>query len=254
MNQVGILLTLPASTDITLSNVLLQLSDIIKHWSRSEEDVYQTSGIPETKTITMPDGMAPIHVVSPINNHRLSYPSMLREEIVLIDFGQSLIMDYIPPKYRPGTPMQNLAPEAFFDSKVGFASDVWALACVIYKIRTGAPLFEEFFGDHDIVPKEIVETLGKFPDPWWSMWEARKLRFDEMGKMKPKEEQGSVLYAEKTPIAKTLRDTGLRDDPSDVEEGSMIDLTGSRLDAAEVVLLENLLGKMLKYCSLSKGS
>lgn len=225
--------------------MLFQLSDVPRKWSKDE--VYQILGEPKTNVIAIPVEKAPLRVVQRIEVTRLFQTSFLKEDVLLIDFGQSILAHRIPPDYKLATPMEYLAPEAFFDSKISVASDVWALACAIYEIRAGHPLFEDFFNDHDVVFKAMVETLGKFPDPWWSSWENRGKWFNEKGGIKMIEEQQSVLPAEITPLFERIRGIGLRDDPLGTNKGSMIEQTGTRIEAAEATLLEDLLGKMLRY-------
>jgi len=64
----------------------------------------------------------------------------------------------------PATPLHYLSPEAYFESKLGFASDVWALACTIFQMQAGFPLFDPFIGSVASILKQVVETLGCFPD------------------------------------------------------------------------------------------
>ncbi|KAF9511351.1 hypothetical protein BS47DRAFT_1346871 [Hydnum rufescens UP504] len=171
---------------------------------------------------------------------RLSSPSLLKEDIVLIDFGQSFFADHPPPNYAPATPLHYLSPEAFFESRTSFPSDIWALGCTIFEIRAGSPLFDPFLGSDTLILKQIVEVLGKLPEPWWSSWEARQ----------PAEEQrkeGVLLPVLKSSLHQKLREIGEQDDVPDVDGGRMIEKTGTRLDEAEIELLADLLAKMLRY-------
>jgi serine/threonine-protein kinase SRPK3 len=205
-----------------------------------------------TRDRSPPCPHAPWKVVAPIDISHLSSPSLLKEDIHLIDFGQSFFADRSPPHNTPATPLHYLSPEAFFDLKISFASDVWALACVIFEIRAGSPLFDPFLSSDTLILKQIVETLGGFPEPWWSAWEARRVWFDETGAPKPAEEQkkeGVLLPAVKGSLREKLHEIGERDDAPDVDEGTMIEKAGTRLEEAEVELLTDLLEKMLRYSS-----
>jgi serine/threonine-protein kinase SRPK3 len=241
-------------TDLTSSNILFQLSDELRQWSTG--DVYRILGSPEMEDVVNRDGspagpFAPSQVVAPIDITRLSSPSLLKEDIVLIDFGQSFFADHPPPNYAPATPLHYLCPEAFFESRTSFASDIWALGCTIFEIRAGSPLFDPFLGSDTLILKQIVEVLGKLPEPWWSSWEARQSWFDdETGEPKPAEEQrkdGVLLPALKSSLHQKLREIGEQDDAPDVDGGRMIEKTGTRLDEAEVELLADLLENMLRY-------
>ncbi|KAK9328523.1 kinase-like domain-containing protein [Lipomyces starkeyi] len=76
------------------------------------------------------------------------------------------------------------APEVVFEGKASVWSDNWALGCTIFEIRAGFQLFESFFDDPDDVIWQMVQTLGKLPEPWWSSWERGHNYFDESGKPK----------------------------------------------------------------------
>lgn len=79
------------------------------------------------------------------------------------------------------------SPEAHFEGKIGIPSDAWALACTIFEIHLGFPLFEAFLGWDDEILKEIVTTLGKLPQSWWGTFENHHLWFDENRKPKARE-------------------------------------------------------------------
>jgi serine/threonine protein kinase len=172
----------------------------------------------------------------------------LEENIIVIDFGQSLATNRPPKDYKPATAIHYMSPEARFETRVSPASDIWALACTIFEIRAGFPLFDPFLGT--AVVRETVETLGKLPEPWWSAFEHRHLWFEENGEPKPREIQkleGVLLPAIKSSIRQKLREIGEQDEPPEADEGPMIETIGTRLEEGEAVLLGDLLKKMLKY-------
>lgn len=66
------------------------------------------------------------------------------------------------------------------DKVVGVGSDIWALGCTLFEIRTGRRLFDTFDDNKDEYLCKMVMMLGKLPEPWWSTtWEARKLFFED---------------------------------------------------------------------------
>lgn len=66
------------------------------------------------------------------------------------------------------------------DRVVGVGSDIWALGCTLFEIRTGRKLFDTFDDDQDEYLCKMAMMLGKLPEPWWSTtWEARKLFFED---------------------------------------------------------------------------
>ena len=56
--------------------------------------------------------------------------------------------------------MSYRAPELTLERKASRASDIWALACTIFEMRSGFPLFESFVGSSTEILEEIVRILG----------------------------------------------------------------------------------------------
>jgi serine/threonine-protein kinase SRPK3 len=210
-------------------------------------------GEPETEEVVTrthsPLGPSlPARLFAPIDNAHLTNAAFLKEDALLIDFGQSFPSSHPPTNYEPATIPHYLSPEARFDGKMDMSSDIWALACTIFEIRAGFPLFEVFIGGPDEILKEIVATLGKLPEPWWGAFENRHLWFDEDGMPKERERQQTLLPAEKTSIEQKLASIGSGDmPPATGTDGPMIERPGTRLDGVEIQLLRDLLEKMLRY-------
>lgn len=99
-------------------------------------------------------------------------------------------------------------PSPKFYSTPNFTSETWSLACTLSEIRAGAQLFASF-NTQDEILRQIVQTLGKLPEPWWSAWEARSRVFDEEGRPHPhhKREDGIALAVEYLLLAQ-IRDIG----------------------------------------------
>ncbi|KAF8962533.1 kinase-like domain-containing protein [Flammula alnicola] len=237
--------------DLTTSNILFRAAENIQNWSDS--DVYLTLGQPETEEIATrdhspPGPHAPAQLVAPIDNAYLTNSTFLQEDILLVDFGQSFSSFHPPTDYVPATMPHYQSPEARFEGRISMPSDVWALACTIFEIRAGSPLFEAFLGGNDEILKEIVATLGKLPEPWWGAFENHYLWFDEDGKPKARELQQVLLPAEKTSIKQKLASIGKQDaPPATGDDGPMMERPGTRLDELEIQLLGDLLEKMLRY-------
>jgi serine/threonine protein kinase len=74
-----------------------------------------------------------------------------------------------------GTPGPYRSPELILEKAAGVGSDLWALGCTLFEIRTGRKLFDLFDDDDDSYLDAMVQILGKMPEPWWSTkWERRK--------------------------------------------------------------------------------
>lgn len=66
------------------------------------------------------------------------------------------------------------------DKVIGVGSDIWALGCTLFEIRTGRKLFDAFDDEKDEYLCKISLMLGKLPEPWWTRtWEARKHFFED---------------------------------------------------------------------------
>ncbi|MCJ1403024.1 hypothetical protein MMC11_006246, partial [Xylographa trunciseda] len=137
-----------AQGDITPKNVLLRLSGI-DAWPT--EIVYQQVGRP-------PDLSAPEYLVEPASFSCVDL-DYISEHILLIDLGEAF-PELSPPPNGVGTPVSYRSPELTLERKASRASDIWALACTIFEMRSGFPLFESFVGSSSEILEEIVRILG----------------------------------------------------------------------------------------------
>ena len=113
------------------------------------------------------------------------------------------------------------------------------LACTIFEIRAGCSLISSSFASDYTVVQDVVELLGKLPEPWWSTFKDRHEWFEEDSELNPPTVKSS--------IRRRLREIGKQDDPPKVDEGRMIETVETPLEEEEVELLGDLLEKMLKY-------
>lgn len=241
------------TADISASNILIKLLSTVHSWN--EDQIYQRLGSPVKDEVLLSSGesprcSAPRYVVEPAN---LTDSELLSEDILLIDFGQSF-HSKSPPSQPTELSLSYSAPELLFDGMPTTYADIWALACTIYEIRAGTELFASFFGTEDEIIRQIVQTLGKLPEPWWSSWQSRSMYFDEGGepnKVWPKNVPLAIRY----PLQAQIQDIGADDeepadnDPEglDLRPKSMLEAPGSRLSTTEIADFEGLLGQMLKY-------
>lgn len=102
-------------------------------------------------------------VVPPYLSHSSEYVS---DDIAVIDFGESFLSSDAPG--RTGIPRTYCPPEGCLDDcgTFGLASDIWALGCSIFEIRSGLQPFEasdlwELLGD-------LEDLNGPMPEPYRS--------------------------------------------------------------------------------------
>jgi serine/threonine-protein kinase SRPK3 len=143
----------------------------------------------------------------PIKDARLSSLTFLEENNIVIDFGQSFDINRLPKDYKPAIAMHYFFPEASFEGKVSTASDIWRLACTIFEIHAGFPLFGSFLAHRASVLRYIVLMLSELPEPWWSAFEERHEWFEENGEPKPP--------GKKTTIRERVQMIGDKDTPPD---------------------------------------
>jgi serine/threonine-protein kinase SRPK3 len=147
--------------DLTSSNVLLE---ILGFDHLTKKQVIQLLGRPIREPVVSysdkPLGpSAPKYLYEPVDIMRLL--PRATSNIKLIDFGNSFFVD--DPPNTIGTPASFRAPELLLENKFGKESDVWALACTIFEIRAGSPLFPAFMGGTAEALWQIEHALGNVP-------------------------------------------------------------------------------------------
>lgn len=109
-----------------------------------------------------PGPHGPDYIMAPLDFCNSS-TSVLSSEICIVDFDQSFTANDPPPGH-PGIPAKYLAPEVAVGGPLSPASDVWALVCAIFRIRTGEDLFFDFDTACPIAAlNQIIKTLGRPP-------------------------------------------------------------------------------------------
>ena len=108
---------------------------------------------------------APEYVVQPTSFSSVA-PRYISEEALLIDLGEAFL-ESSAPSNGVGTPVSYRSPELILEGKASSWSDVWALSCTMFEMRSGFPLFESFVGSASEVLQEMTQILGTPPNQWW---------------------------------------------------------------------------------------
>lgn len=177
--------------DITPSNVLHRVSGLD---GLNEDEVLQILGSPIVNPVLNAskernyEPTAPEYLVYPVKWWDVD-TQFISKESCLIDFGESFEISQPPDNL--GIPGPYRSPELILDKETGLGSDIWALGCSLFEIRTGRKLFSPFDDEDSDYLDAMVQVLGKLPEPWWSTtWEDRRRMYkDEVN------EQGLAVAA-----------------------------------------------------------
>lgn len=172
-----------------LGNVLLRPSPGLQ--DLSDQEIHDRYCHVEPEPITRRDGGklpqgVPSHAVHAIWLGKDSESLGLQEaKVWLIDLGEAFAPT-LETKHEMRTPLMVRPPEFMFSPKaeVSFSSDVWTLACSIWRILSQRPLFEEmYFPEENLIMSMQIDILGRngLPDSWWDNWERRSKYFTDAG-------------------------------------------------------------------------
>lgn len=175
---------------MTTGNIVLGLSEI-DHFE--EGDIYRLFGRPKTGELETESGEitgpeAPRYIVKQID-FLSSPPNMVSPDIQLIDFDQCFPTSS-PPEKLLGTPLELLAPEVAVGLAAGLASDVWALGCCLFRLRSGDGPFSSPFDvtcPADLM-SYVIHTLGEdMPHEWrdTTLWDSRGQPTKDISEGKP---------------------------------------------------------------------
>ncbi|KAK4982675.1 hypothetical protein LTR50_007636 [Elasticomyces elasticus] len=232
-----------ARIDITPKNVLLRLKGI-DAWPT--ETIYQQVGRPVRDKVLKssgqkPDISAPEYLVEPSSLSCVD-SEYISEQVLLIDLGEAFLEESPPPN-GVGTPVSYCSPELILESKAGKVSDIWALACTIFEIRAGFPLFESFVGSSDEILEEIVRILGMPPKTFHSL--RKKIGITITGH----------AHLDGSTLSDRIREIGMYDEESSdgdsdvasVNQHPLLEPSGRRVARDEAIDLSDMLQKMLDY-------
>jgi serine/threonine protein kinase len=169
--------------DFTPSNLVLAVSPTLHQLKR--DDLLKLLGPPVKDRVYSdnPTPSAPQYVVQPADLTKLG-PQYLTDILQIIDFDQlfgfttPLPAEFPPnPSFNLGTPITSLAPEVIIDGTAGPASDIWALGCTLFRMRSGMQLLNEWhFNMASNVLYDIFDVIVGQPPAKWT-----RLQFGENG-------------------------------------------------------------------------
>lgn len=253
------------AADFTPKNVLQGISGLD---GRSEDKLLETLGEPrkvalETRESHEPHTLrtAPQYAVYPVKWGWVD-TSYFTNEPFINDFGQTFKTS--DPPEDTGIPFPYQAPELFLHpdgsksggAAPGLGSDLWALGCTLFEVRTGRKLFSLYEDDDDEYLDSMVRVLGRMPEPWWSTtWEYRKKLWtdetDDLGRPIP---VGAPLSSSITATIHPSVAYGTRSLTEVLEAGVWYietrGLGGNQhrdISDEEKVLFADLLGRLLKW-------
>jgi serine/threonine protein kinase len=157
-------------SDLHASNILLRIPE---SYLKNPEKLLACYGDPTSETIMRMDGKpltehSPESVFYPA---KFSFPGNFDGSIVIADFGSTFrsSLDRGNSKFNVYSP--TTAPERLLGGNFGLPSDMWSVACTIFRVITGKELFLDRSQSSEMVILEIMEVLGKPPEDWWLRWE-----------------------------------------------------------------------------------
>ena len=241
----GLMSLLTIHLDITPKNVLLRLVNI-DEWS--QDDINRQLESPfKDKVFTFSGGRAgisaPEYLVQPASFSLVS-PRYISEDVLLIDFGEAFL-EKAPPPNGVGTPVSYRSPELILEGKATRWSDIWALSCTMFEMRSGFPLFESFIGSPSEVLQEMVRILGAPPKLWWPSFEKHEI--DVQNDIS----SGSLL-------GEQIREIGMNDEVSSTNgtetplprrpiSNFVLEPSGTKVPEDEANALAGLLQRTLNY-------
>jgi serine/threonine protein kinase len=146
-----------------------------KHLNDWKEDeiISRYLGKPKTEPLVLQDGApaptcAPTHLVEPVDYTYLEI-QQLSGKIFIVDFGEAFFNDRVPD--RLVTHWSVATPERHFGILPSFATDLWALGCLIFELHTCRP-FLSSFQSHIGELVSTQEMIGALPEEWKLMCRA----------------------------------------------------------------------------------
>jgi serine/threonine protein kinase len=108
-----------------------------------------------------PSKHSPRTVVQPASFSNLDFNQ--NNDIALVGFGNAFVEATPPPTLH--CPTNILPPEVFFGYPPSRKSDIWQLACLLFKFRTGAYPFHTTL-PYEWLVRQATQYIGPVPSQW----------------------------------------------------------------------------------------
>ena len=154
--------------DMSAGNVLLGMESID---ALSIDQIYERFGRPEAEQVRRLDGGAlddhcPSLVYEPMDFVNADIESFT-SEVKFVDFAESyLTTDSEVPDLSAFTVSYSAPEVLFWEDKPTQSSDIWALACIWFELRSGTHLFREGLGGQRSVESDMIKAVGPLPLEW----------------------------------------------------------------------------------------
>ena len=154
--------------DLSAGNVLLGMKSID---ALSADQIYERFGRPEAEQVRRLDGGA-------LDDH---CPSLVYElmdfaradihcftsEVKFVDFAESYLTTASDIPDLSAFTVSYSAPEVLiWEDRPTQSSDIWALACIWFELRSGIQLFREGLGGQRSVESDMIKAVGPLPLEW----------------------------------------------------------------------------------------
>lgn len=167
LHQTGVIYS-----DVSTNNILLRITDDIHTWSI--EELCERLGCPMAHEIELCQATqefrvkhAPAYVYPAIDFAQDSAVPYLKPEARLIDFAEVQLLEEKPEEDTSyGVTMSYADPESIlFGERHTQATDTWALACIIFELRSGDVLHGATGNPND-VRTSMIKSIGPMPQDW----------------------------------------------------------------------------------------
>jgi len=165
--------------DLHTSNILLQIPGL-KSWNNQQ--ILSHFGKPRRYKSPRLDGL-PVEPCPGIPRYMVAVshvkkPFNFNGSIMIADFGSAFRSSRGAKCLPTSVEIGSCAPERILGYPFDLPSDIWSLGCTIFATISGLEPFGNntagedatFFRGEDVTLLDILRTLGKPSESWWTQW------------------------------------------------------------------------------------